>query len=1431
MGNTALVLGVGRFGGAVGAGEEPPAGATAWPPLPFVYGLLPELAGSLEELGYRTVQVVDPDESGLRRAIEQAVDSDGPHCRVLHLLSHGATDPYGDPTRIDVVPASGRVGVGTNVSEWISSAQTLRRPTLFLLDLCRSGRAARLPFLLRHAGRNTHAWVLAASGTDEDAYDGRFSRAVADVLRELSRTGLGTDPTREHVAFSTVARHVRRRVEAAAGVPQTVLATAVDLGMDEPDLPFFPNPRFREDPARRNALRVPAPLRAFLDDLTDIDSRDAGHFTDRAGAHFAGRRAQLRLLAPWLDDDAVGGLRVVTGAPGSGKSALLGALVCAAHTELAAVVPHIRARLQAQDPLGCPSQHTRLAAVHARQRTVDDVIASVVGQLGLPEPADGWQATTLIQALGGLEEPPPVVIDALDEAVEPDTLCAELLLPLARAARPDGKPVCRLLVGMRPWEQFARLRDAARVQDGLVDLDTVERPELRADLAAYLAGALGDAPAYASREQRPVRERLAAATADALVPSRGGTDEWGAFLVGSLLTGYLHNRAPARTLAEADDIAATVPATLPGVLDLDLALRTDPAALRRVLGAVALAKGDGMPAEVVARIVTDPRTDGDPDPAAVQRLLDEARFYLRTGLERDGTTLYRLFHQGLTDHLRRPSAGENPGSFHEPGEVLDRLLLGIGAQPDATGSGWGTAPRYLLRHTIDHAVEAGREEELITDAEFLVHADPDTLVPVLDRAREEAARSAAGVYRSSIDLHGPLPPESRRGLLAIDAARYRDEPLLDALRGGAPAGGWLPRWATGFGTTGALRRTLLHPQGVEGLTCTELDGIPVAITGGYEGVVRVWNLRTGRLHREPLTGHTGAVHGLACSVVAGRPVVASTSQDGTLRISFLDTGALYHEAPISGYHTEVYAATVRGRPAFVVVGPLLTAVDLESREVLYETETGVGWGLSVSATAVVRGRSVVVTGGSDTNLRLWDIGTGAFVQGWSTGAAVRGLACVTLGRRSLAFTGHEGGKIDMWDLARRRKSFTPLRQGSVRNDGGLACVLLDGLPTILASEYPALVRVWNVLPRRAHPPLTGHSDSPHLIASTVVDGEVKAVTGSRDGTARVWDLPTGIPSRRSQKSGRSGNAASDSLHQVACTTVDGREVAVALGESGMRMWDLGTGGEVGDPMGEGTGTLLTTTVRGRALAVTTGGFADPAVRVWDLAARKEILDPWAGRYSPLACTTVRGRPVAVRVGERKRFELRDVLTGETHTLASGPDPAGLYTLACTTVHGRPVALTGAGNGVLRVWDLESGKPVTDQIQAHKGELNAIACATAGGRSFAVTGYFGGAVSGRERVEPVPRVWDLTRRRPEPVPLLGHTGWVTATAFTVRGGRPVAVTGGQDARVKLWDVDGTCLATLEMPAPVSRVAVAESGALAVVVRSGDLIVMEPAWEKL
>jgi hypothetical protein len=50
---------------------------------------------------------------------------------------------------------------------------------------------------------------------------------------------------------------------------------------------------------------------------------------------FTGRAPQLRQLFAWMDGD--GGVTVVTGSPGAGKSALLGLLVCAAHPGLRGV--------------------------------------------------------------------------------------------------------------------------------------------------------------------------------------------------------------------------------------------------------------------------------------------------------------------------------------------------------------------------------------------------------------------------------------------------------------------------------------------------------------------------------------------------------------------------------------------------------------------------------------------------------------------------------------------------------------------------------------------------------------------------------------------------------------------------------------------------------------------------------------------------------------------------------------------------------------------------------------------------------------------------------------------------------------------------------------------------------------------------------------
>lgn len=143
----ALLVGIGHFDADSLEGEIA-VGASAWSDLPFVAEVVPPVAAALDRLGYTTDVRMDPDAVALRSAVDDALGS----ARVVYVAAHGDADPA-DPSRVDVVPADACVGRGTNVTQWVNDAQRLGESTLFLLDLCRSGRAASLSHLVHRSGR------------------------------------------------------------------------------------------------------------------------------------------------------------------------------------------------------------------------------------------------------------------------------------------------------------------------------------------------------------------------------------------------------------------------------------------------------------------------------------------------------------------------------------------------------------------------------------------------------------------------------------------------------------------------------------------------------------------------------------------------------------------------------------------------------------------------------------------------------------------------------------------------------------------------------------------------------------------------------------------------------------------------------------------------------------------------------------------------------------------------------------------------------------------------------------------------------------------------------------------------------------------------------------------------------------------------------
>ncbi|WP_430378189.1 AAA family ATPase [Streptomyces sp. B1-3] len=1349
------------------------------------------------------------------KLVEAAVEAEDADVLIVHIVGHGELAD-GSSEKLYILGSDGD-RLGRPVGGWIDLIEDhprRHRPmTLFVLDVCYAGQAAVTAWHSRMDVDKRRAWVLAATGPDKQAFGYRLSQALVRVLEKYRDLEVRFDSSLPYIPPGTVWRDIDRTVSELAeqtnGLPQSILTSLVPGHADLSHLPFFPNPSYTP-----HNSTPPPDLPPEIARLTDW-AADPQHFMRRAGGaepvdrdwtegYFTGRTAQLDTLTAWLDDDtAAPGLHVVTGKAGAGKSALLGILLCAAHPALRRHTRPLWAGLEDH----VPGENNRIAAVHARRLGLDDITACLARQLrhittpDAPTPPDeetqdtpGNPAQHLLNLLPLGSPRVTIVIDALDEALKPQDITTALLLPLARHAQTASGRI-RLLVATRedsPFDQFLGLaRDAA----ACTDLSTIAPHEIRRDVAAYVKRLLTADGPYTRGALRPVRDTLAGTIAETLTPTgRQGHAtqalEWGEFLTAGLYVHHLLATPPTTTSEDAARLGQAVPRNLPDLLELDLQRHANRIHLRPVLTALAFAQGRGMPESDLVHATAAFTADGDP-PLHLRdlyALLDgEARFYLRRDIDTNGTTLYRLFHEGLADWLRQPTSlpsAEAPTTTANPlpgqaERLFERLLDGVPRDP-AGGMLWQHASGYLLRHTAQHAVDAGRIDELLDDADYLQHADPHALADALFHARSDQARLHAAVYRASWGLHHTLPPAARRQLLALDAARFHDTRLQDELPGDAD---WTVRWATGSQVSPSLARTLVgHNGAVDAVAVTVLEGRPHAISGGYDRSVRVWDVITGTQVRE-LTGHNGAVDAVAVSVLEGRPHAITGDRGGSVRVWDLTTGTQVRE--LTAHTGGVYAVAV----------------------------------------TLLEGRPHAISGGYDGLVRVWDLTTGTQVRTQASRLGGVYAVAVTLleGRPHVVTGGYRAVRV--WDL-KARKVRTLV--GHTDQVDAVAVTVLEGRPHAISGGYDRSVRVWDLTTGTQVRELTGHTDEVHAVAVAVLEGRPHAITGDRGGLARVWDLTTGTQVREL-------TGHTDGVYAVAVTVLEGRPHVVTGSYGLVRVWDLTTGTQILTQAGHAGAVygVAVAVLEGRPHVVTGDRFG--SVRVWDLATGTQVraLAAHTDRLISMAVTVLEGRPYVVTGDRFGSVRVWDLATGtQVGALAAHID--GVMSMAVTLLEGRPHVVTGDRYGSVRVWDLTTGTQVRE-LTGHAGGAFSVAVAVLEGRPHAISGGYGSVrvwdlttgtqvreltghteavtsmavamLEGRPHVVTGSygsvRVWDLTTGT-QILTQAGHAGAVDAVAVTVLEGRPHAVTGG-DKSVRVWDLTtGICLTAFHFPDAVHAV---------------------------
>ncbi|TQM81337.1 WD40 repeat protein [Saccharothrix saharensis] len=316
-------------------------------------------------------------------------------------------------------------------------------------------------------------------------------------------------------------------------------------------------------------------------------------------------------------------------------------------------------------------------------------------------------------------------------------------------------------------------------------------------------------------------------------------------------------------------------------------------------------------------------------------------------------------------------------------------------------------------------------------------------------------------------------------------------------------------------------------------------------------------------------------------------------------------------------------------------------------------------------------------------------------------------------------------------------------------------------------------RLWNVTDP-AHPialgrPLTGRNGIVYAVAFSP-DGRTLA-TGSLDSVVRLWSLPHGV---------LVGHSARTTGPRF---TPDDHHLVSGSDDSSIRVWDTG------DPTAPVSTTTLSHGAGVWSVALSEDGLtlasvSDDMVRLWDFADphRPEPLG------EPIAVGTRYSSPVAFRPDGKVLATGADDHSVQLWDLddRAHPEPLGRALVGHTeyvhyvgfTPDGKTM-VTASADKTVRLWDVTdpaAAQPIGHPLTGHSRVVRA-GDISPDGRTLA-TASDDGTI----------RLWDLTvpnRVQPIGLPLTGHVEAAVTVAFSPDG-RTLA-SGGDDRTIRLWDV--------------------------------------------
>ena len=271
------------------------------------------------------------------------------------------------------------------------------------------------------------------------------------------------------------------------------------------------------------------------------------------------------------------------------------------------------------------------------------------------------------------------------------------------------------------------------------------------------------------------------------------------------------------------------------------------------------------------------------------------------------------------------------------------------------------------------------------------------------------------------------------------------------------------------------------------------DGTKI-VSGSSDGTIRIWNVETGIQIGEPLTGLTSSVRSVSFSL--GGSKIVSASDDKTIRIWDVETGSQMGK-PLTG-HTRIVCSI-----SFSPDGTKIVSGSHDKTIRVWDTDTGIQI-CEFSTEDLVESVSFspdgnkIVSGGWGNAIHIWDTNTGLQIGELSPGGQ---LVSFSPDGKKIIVSGSNDGIVRIWDAETFKLVGEPYKGGTV------AIFSPDGKRIAIGSYYTI-----KVLDAETGKPVLEDLQGNKMPVQSLAfssDGK-KIVSGSVDGTVRMWDVETGI---------------------------------------------------------------------------------------------------------------------------------------------------------------------------------------------------------------------------------------------------------------------------------------------------------------------------------